>query len=337
MTGFLQTIESPVGQTIGLIRENGQIEDCAVVATPGGGGIGGAVSALYFVDKNAAAGGTGSIGSPFNTFADAFTAASADSATTFRPQTIWVTPGAYAEPPQTSAVGGFQLTVVGWNIGGDISLVPDVAPSLPNIALTGAGTTLLNLVGCNIGTAEATTGEITLQNSIASAVTCDVLKATDSQVGAAAWTATTSADFTNCVVGSGGGTTALATFRNCPQPAAPLVVTGAVQIDAFTNAWQSITASTTLTVINRPGRATVSVVVPAVLAGQVGYVDTVLTGELAALAADSPIVGNPTADLVAAGAGGGFVNCRVSAPGTVRSAFIGPLAGGASNFTFSAL
>ena len=31
MTGFLKTIESPPGQTIGLIRENGQVEDCAVV------------------------------------------------------------------------------------------------------------------------------------------------------------------------------------------------------------------------------------------------------------------------------------------------------------------
>jgi len=31
MTGFLQTIETVAGQTIGIIRENGQVEDCAVV------------------------------------------------------------------------------------------------------------------------------------------------------------------------------------------------------------------------------------------------------------------------------------------------------------------
>ena len=31
MTGFLQTIESPAGQTIGILRENGQVEDCAII------------------------------------------------------------------------------------------------------------------------------------------------------------------------------------------------------------------------------------------------------------------------------------------------------------------
>jgi hypothetical protein len=31
MSGFLQTIESAAGQTIGIIRENGQVEDCSVV------------------------------------------------------------------------------------------------------------------------------------------------------------------------------------------------------------------------------------------------------------------------------------------------------------------
>jgi hypothetical protein len=31
MSGFLQTIESPAGQTIGILRENGQVEDCAVI------------------------------------------------------------------------------------------------------------------------------------------------------------------------------------------------------------------------------------------------------------------------------------------------------------------
>lgn len=339
MSGLLLSIETPVGQTIGLIRENGQVEDCTVVPGSAGGGVGGAASALYFVDKNAAAGGNGSIGAPFDTFAAAFAAAAADATTTFRPQTIWVTPGTYAaEGPQTSAVGGFVLTVVGWNNGGDIAQVPDTGPTLPNIQLTGAGTIGVNLVACNIGTVDVATGEVTLSSgTVASAVTSDVLKATDSQLGAGGWTATTSADFSNCVMGAGAGVSALATFRNCPQPSAPVVVTGAVQIDAFTNAWQAITASTTLTVLGRPGQATVSVVVPAVLAGQVGYVDTVLTGELAALATAAPIVGNPTADLVAAGAGGGYVNSRVSAPGTVRSAFLGPLAGGAVNFTFSAV
>lgn len=337
MAGLLRTIETPEGQTFGLIRENGQVEDVTVV--PGGGSpIGGSASAVYFVDQAAPAGGNGSILAPFNTFADAFTAAGVNATATGRPQTIWCTPGNYSgEGNQTSTAAGFTLTVVGWNIGGDLPNTVATGPTLPNISLTGAGTQGLNLIGCAIGTADVTTGEVTLQSgSVASAVTCDVLKARDSQAFAAPWSATTSADFANCVLGAGAGTTPLATFRNCPEPAATMAITGAVQIDALTNAWQKVTATTTLTVVDRPGRATISVVVPAVADGQVGYVDTALTGELAALTTGDPIIGNPTADLVAAGAGGGYVNCRVSAPGTVRCAFIGALAGGAVNFTFSA-
>jgi hypothetical protein len=47
MVGFLKTIESPAGQTIGLIRENGQIEDCAVVDPADVGGAAAAVRARW--------------------------------------------------------------------------------------------------------------------------------------------------------------------------------------------------------------------------------------------------------------------------------------------------
>lgn len=47
MVGFLKTIESPAGQTIGLIRENGQIEDCAVVDPADLGGAAAAVRARW--------------------------------------------------------------------------------------------------------------------------------------------------------------------------------------------------------------------------------------------------------------------------------------------------
>lgn len=333
MSGLLQTIETAAGQTIGIIRENGQVEDCMVV--PGGASIGGAAAAVYFVDQAAAAGGNGSIGAPFNTFAAAFAAAAADATTTFRPQVIWCVPASYAaEGPQTSAVGGFVLTVVGWQIGGDIPQVPATGPTLPNIQLTGAGTIGVNLVGCNIGTLDVTTGEVTLASgSVAATVTCDVLKARDSQVGAGGWTATTSADFSNCQMGAGAGVSASATFRNCPQPSAPVVVTGAVLLDGYTAAWSAITGTTTA-VANGSRSEVISVVVPAVVAGSVGYVDVTMVGALATVPANAPVYGAPQADLVAAGVGGGFINCRASALATIRCAFLGPLAGGAVNFTF---
>lgn len=81
---------------------------------------------------------------------------------------------------------------------------------------------------------------------------------------------------------------------------------------------------------------TVSVVVPAVLAGQVGYADAIMLGELQGILVGDPVIANPSADLVAAGAGGGYINCYCNSPGVVRCAFLGPLAGGAVDFQFSA-
>lgn len=90
-----------------------------------------------------------------------------------------------------------------------------------------------------------------------------------------------------------------------------------------------------LTYVDGALGATISIVVPAVAAGAVGYVDTTLVGtdleDLLQFPSDAVIV-NPTSDLVAAGAGGGFLNARLSAANTLRSTFIGPLAGGAANF-----
>lgn len=55
---------------------------------------------------------------------------------------------------------------------------------------------------------------------------------------------------------------------------------------------------------------------------------------------EQPIAVNPAVDLVAAGAGGGFINARmVNDAGTVkcRMAFLGPIAGGPADFVFTAV
>jgi hypothetical protein len=80
----------------------------------------------------------------------------------------------------------------------------------------------------------------------------------------------------------------------------------------------------------------VSVVVPAVAAASVGYVNVSMAGtRLSDLFVGEGVVANPAAQLVAAGAGGGYINCRVQAIGSVECAFLGPLAGGAVNFNFN--
>jgi len=114
---------------------------------------------------------------------------------------------------------------------------------------------------------------------------------------------------------------------------------GDLVLDAFTNQ-QLHAAPDTLTgvnlvVRNRPKQATINVVVPAVAADAVGYADVSTVGtELEGIVVGQFVAANPTVDLVAAGAGGGFLNARISAPDTIRCAFNGALAGGAVDFLF---
>jgi len=86
--------------------------------------------------------------------------------------------------------------------------------------------------------------------------------------------------------------------------------------------------------------AVISVVVPAVAAGTLAYLDvsTVGTTLEGVLAVGDVVLGVPAADLAAAGAGNGnYEGCRVSAANTLRLSFQGLLAGGAVNFTFARL
>ena len=75
-------------------------------------------------------------------------------------------------------------------------------------------------------------------------------------------------------------------------------------------------------------RININVAVPAVAAGAVAYVNAALAGTdlVGMVTATSMVVANPTADLVAAGPGGGLLNVRFSAANTVRFCFLGPLA-----------
>lgn len=131
-----------------------------------------------------------------------------------------------------------------------------------------------------------------------------------------------------------------ATVRGC-SISSFLTVTGSLSTDFASVA--PIQASLTAGSIAFAGvvspKITISVTVPAVAAGQVGYVDVALGATKLAgfVPAGALLVANPTADLVAAGAGGGFINVRTNGASTARFAFLGPLAGGASNFTLGVI
>lgn len=84
---------------------------------------------------------------------------------------------------------------------------------------------------------------------------------------------------------------------------------------------------------------TLSVVVPAVAASTLAYLDVSLAATgFAGLTANQAVCVSPQADLAAAALNGGyFVGARMSATDTLRMAFFGTLAGGAANFTITKL
>lgn len=112
-------------------------------------------------------------------------------------------------------------------------------------------------------------------------------------------------------------------------------------VDAFSNQWMNNTVLTVFEFVEVVGalpHVSISVAVPGVAAGAVGYATVSTTDtELAGITASDVVVANPTAQLHAAGTGGAYVNCRVSALETIELAFLGPLAGGNLNFLFSRL
>lgn len=117
-----------------------------------------------------------------------------------------------------------------------------------------------------------------------------------------------------------------------------LVDADGTSFSSFVGSASVITNGTFQTLWNGWAKVIANVVVPALGGAELGYVDASTVGTiLEGLTQNSVVVVNPQGDLAAAGAGGGFLaGARVSAPDTVRLAFVGTLAGGAANFTISA-
>lgn len=70
MSGFLKTIETVAGQTIGLIRENGQVEDCSVI-DESELGAGGVVRCDWAIISTGATFATGAVGPIYDVVGEA--------------------------------------------------------------------------------------------------------------------------------------------------------------------------------------------------------------------------------------------------------------------------
>lgn len=142
--------------------------------------------------------------------------------------------------------------------------------------------------------------------------------------------------------------TATMPLRNCSfaggavfeGPAGATLQLDSVSYRTFLAAGCSVAAGLVLAVVAAQPRATISIVVPVLLAGELGYATGSLVGTiLEGIQPNTPICVTATADLSAAGAGRGGVlsAARISAANTVKVPFTGALAGGASNFIITQL
>jgi hypothetical protein len=134
----------------------------------------------------------------------------------------------------------------------------------------------------------------------------------------------------------------MVTVRDCQFHGTTNFIAASGTLDIDSSSYQQWSQTGTVTgmlieLASRALTARVNVNVPAIVAAGVDYIDVSLVGTLlAGIPQGTAIVGNPTADLAAAGAGGGaFVNCWVNSPSQVRCTFVGILTGGVVPFDFT--
>jgi hypothetical protein len=123
------------------------------------------------------------------------------------------------------------------------------------------------------------------------------------------------------------------TLTNTSVPSVILTFAGAagtVSMDGYTyDNWltqSAVVANGKAIVINSLPNVTLPVNVPALVVGQLGYVDvSVAATDIAGITQDTPVAASPTADLATGGTGspGFYINSRVSATNIVRMAFMG--------------
>lgn len=368
MAGLLKTIETPAGQTIGIVRENGQIEDVQIVPVLSAGFS--PIQNVRWLDELFTGTSTGSIAEPFTLFSQFYAGLGVVSqGWELTLPGLLVTPDAPVPDVTTVSAITFQgidrrtsqlaALAIANQTGNPSFVFRQLGIAAPGQLQIGDGTLNLDFWDVDIGTAiptgTALVGTVRIVDSHftfaifagASGSTFTPAPSLEMYGGDITGQASFSTgQFYDVVFGNNviitpvtNGTTRFVGCRFGTAVTISNAAGPAIEMDTYSHA--SFVAgggvfAGTIVVVGTP-KETLSIVVPAVLAGQVGYVTTAFAGALAGLPQDTPIVANPTADLVAAGAGGGFINARVSVAGSVRCAFLGPLAGGASNFTFASL
>ena len=334
------------------------------------------LSTVLFVDVGSTVGGTpdGSISNPFTTIQDAVDAAPAVDGCIYVTPGDYSDEAVVIVGKTLSVVGmGAPTDINNVTNRGPDTFTSDSHLTVQNLGFIGAGNTGDGFIMSHNLTVKDTSFRrvfadpgtpitIVLMGSNPQVNRCQLVEAEGSTLQAMGYTIGDLQitligfiDARNCIFPAGGlagsditfapNSGEVGVFIGCYFPDSLLVdgpASSFITLDEFS--YGMLTSQTTVFTgtIPRPvtgGKCVVSVVVPAIAAaGELAYVDVVLTGALAGVLVGSfdGIVAAPVSDLSAAGANrGSYLFCRPTAvAGTVRLAFQGILAGGAVNFVF---
>jgi hypothetical protein len=289
---------------------------------------------------------TGSILAPFATITAAVAALAAGG-------TVLIIPGDYSAEPAVAVPFDIALINMAGLQYGSVPLRQVTLPSLVgNGSITIQGCHLANVVQSVLGSVTTQScvisADITAQllyqdwySSVPTRVTFSVAAIGAVMVGTSFSVPSAASDF---ALPAGGLFSAKGvTFSPADTIVFAAGVAGDVQLDGasyyslFNASLAPITNGNISHVYTGWSRIVTSVLVPALGATVLGYLDvSVAATELAPLNPNVPVFAAPRADLAGGGAGSGyFVGCRVSAVNTVRMTFIGSLAGGNTDFTIS--
>ncbi len=339
MAKFLTVDDSQPRFSIQPMFQTTEIQVVPAVGSGGGGGP--PLSLAYYVDAGTTVPGadqTGSIDAPFSTCTAALAALNAAHPNVNGAMLLVVAGDYTAEGPLTCGEVGFRgipggaatflvlLPPCDWTGVGP----PDVV--LSNVSVSGlTGNGSIEAFGCDLGSFNMTGALFAEECSLSGTFAgfqlvcrdCSIAYTTIAISGSqqVELTDTSIQNLTSINFGAAGGL---------------------IQLDGFSANELHLLGSAVTTngqrfVVNDTGSAQLTVTVPALAAGELGYANVSVVGtELEGLTVADVVVVNPVNDLHAAGAGGGFMaQPRVSAADTVRIAFVGALTGGAAAFNIA--
>jgi hypothetical protein len=350
----MKALTLPSGQdSVTVYTSDGSAEVMLLNKDVGGGGPSVAFSRVFYVDKGttvAPADQNGSAVAPFSTLVAGVAAMQAAEPDVDFTALILI-PGDYSAEGDGGAVDCHHISLVGAVEGDSVSVRLPPIQWAAGAALWLANVDALNGIDLQAGTDATTGASVSATYAQIGPVTNGGSLFTEHSTVQSPFTGSqlvcrnSVLDATSIIISDGDQIELTATVFD------PTVVSSSITFSSTPGLLivDSLTAFT-LHALNPPldlnsgqilvradqGGALLSVTVPTLAAGVLGYAEVDTTGtELDGITANDVVVGNPNDDIAAAGAGAGAdLGCRVRTDNTIRCTFVGAITGGGRGFKF---